>query len=182
MNGVPFTSSWKESKKNCITFLIGANLHLFFYLIIQKLADRGGFAKMFYNFYYVFFLIDLITMAIIYKCYWGRSILHEIEEEDDKHVFDEKTHKYVNKRIRHEDIVNENIERFYDKAQDLEQLDNKVKELEKTTEEIQEAVYYAPGGPAYEEAKTEFETLQTSHFTPSTVEDDTSSDTSSETK
>jgi hypothetical protein len=89
---------WREGKKNCLTFIIGANIHLMLFLFIQYLAKHTGnmFIELLYRFYFVFVIIDVIAMAILYKCYWGRSIVNEMGAEDNWE-YDEDRHRYSRK-------------------------------------------------------------------------------------
>src|SRR3989304_639972 len=107
-----FTLDWREGKKNCLTFIIGANLHLFLFLFIQYLAKNSGnmYIELFYRFYFVFVIIDVIAMAILYKCYWGRSIVNEMGAEDNWE-YDAEKHKYARKTANpHEENTNNKID------------------------------------------------------------------------
>lgn len=53
-----------------------------------------------------FVVIDAISMAIIYKCYYGRSIVNEVTAEDNEvWDYDKKTHQYHKKKKSTEPVV-----------------------------------------------------------------------------
>ena len=121
MNSFNFSGDWAESKKNCLTFLIGGNLHLILFLIVQYLSKNTGnmLAELFYRFYSVFVLIDMFTMAILYKCYWGRSIINEMENDGRWH-FDKENHKYSLRQDHDRNVLSEHINEFFDRGVQLD--------------------------------------------------------------
>ena len=97
INNINYTKEWNESKKNCFTFIIGATLYAILYVIFEYLSRSSGrlVFQMINKFFLYFVIIDVITMAVIYKLYWGRSILNEtIPNEDVEWEFDKEEHKY----------------------------------------------------------------------------------------
>jgi len=103
LNGLPVTSEWSESKKNCLTLLVGGNLYVLFFVLLEWIQKTTGETGQFWagsarNFYYWFIGIDAFAMAILYKRYWGRSILNEVTEHaEEEWDYDDADHKYKRK-------------------------------------------------------------------------------------
>ena len=118
MQNYVYPTSWKESKKNCLTFLLGANLHVVLFVVIQYFAktSQNMLVELFFRFYFLFFIIDAIAMAIIYKSYWGRSIVNEFVGRKGW-LFDSKTHTYTKREKKNvkdwNDFMEEDKETLY---------------------------------------------------------------------
>lgn len=110
MNSLSYTKDWAESKKNCLTLMIGLYLHFFFFLSLEYLLKRGSFlAELLRRFYGVFLFIDCFIMCCVYKSYWGRSIINEIDQNEDIWKLDKK-----NKYHRRDNVY------FKEKMRDME--------------------------------------------------------------
>jgi len=105
----------------------------------------------------------MLSMAIIYKLYWGRSIMTEIDPySESEWQLNDNEHLYK----RNKDISVDEMRKFNEKSKDLDDLveniddirDN-IEELDKKTEEIGEAVTYHPDGELAQEFKKDFENL-----------------------
>ncbi len=46
---------------------------------------------------WVLLVTDIIVICYIYKSYFGRSFMWEMDENNDNFDYDEKTHKYIKK-------------------------------------------------------------------------------------
>ena len=92
-----YRENWSESQRNCFTFAIGGTLHVLLYVTLQYLArvNSSPYLELLSRFYGFIVLIDAFTMAILYKVYWGRSILNEMSDDKDKWELDEKNHTYT---------------------------------------------------------------------------------------
>ena len=84
-------------RRNCATFLVGAVLFALLYGCVMHLKYLYG--KVVDSLLLVLFwivLADASTMAMEYKLYYGRTILHELNDDDsEKFEFLHDTHKYV---------------------------------------------------------------------------------------
>ena len=121
MNAISYTKDWLESKKNCITFMIGLYLHFFFFLLLEYLSKSkfmGGLCILFRQFYWYFIFIDGLTMAIKYKVYWGRNIMNELDGDDEWELDD-------NHRYHRKDDINYNLRREREKMVILKELTKK---------------------------------------------------------
>ena len=92
-----FAENWKESRKNCFTLIIGATMYILLYVLLEYVFKTSGnlFIQILHRFFLYFVIVDIFTMAIIYKIYWGRSILNEGGDDDDWILTDD--HKYKRK-------------------------------------------------------------------------------------
>lgn len=81
----PWIKDWAESKKNITTFLIGSLLYVFLLSFLQSerfqsLINSSFFLFTLKNWFIWIIGIDITAMAILYKNYWGRTILEELPE------------------------------------------------------------------------------------------------------
>ncbi len=157
INNLQLTDGWKESKKNCLTFIVGATIYILLYVLAEYLQRKTGYLvfELFHKFFFYFVIIDAITMAVLYKLYWGRSILNEIiPNENSNWVFKDDDHKYV----KRENLEADEIRHFNQKSKKLDELDEEIDELKDKTEELETALLYHPDGNLAKEFKTNFET------------------------
>lgn len=85
IQNLPLTNGWQESKKNIVTFLVGAISYVFLTSFLNSKRYAGFTDANFFTFTLKNWLlwiigIDIFAMAIVYKCYWGRTILSELPE------------------------------------------------------------------------------------------------------
>lgn len=157
INNLEFTQSWAESKKNIFTFIIGATCYILLYVFAEYLQRKSGYLifELFHKFFFYFVIVDAVAMAVLYKLYWGRSILNEtMPNEDSNWDFKEEDHKYTKRKNLQED----EIRNFNEKSQKLDELDEEVDELREKTEELETALLYHPDGELAKELKSNFET------------------------
>ena len=76
--------------------LIGGVLYI---LIYAWMRERGGSYTDFSPYIWLIFALDVFAMGIIYKLYYGRSMLNELSAVEEQE-FDEKTHTYKNKKMQ----------------------------------------------------------------------------------
>lgn len=89
-----------NGKRNVRVFFIGSLLHFITYLFAQSYPSLFMLA----NFYFLFWLIDAITMAIIYKLYYSRSIFAEIDD------YSTEKWKYNSEKDTYEPITRNSVE------------------------------------------------------------------------
>jgi len=124
------SSLWSDlpnQSRNCRIFLIAGWFYIFVYfglLNIYKTSDcHCG------SFVFMGMMLDFFACGIIYKNYYGRSILCEnvdTREVDDKWNYDEATHKYIpksDKELHH--IKQERENRFTNVLEAQSVVDNK---------------------------------------------------------
>ncbi len=85
MHHTPGIKNWSESKKNITTLLVGGLLYIFLLSFVQSepyrpLVDSNFFLFTLKNWFLWIVLLDMTAMAIVYKNYWGRTILDELPE------------------------------------------------------------------------------------------------------
>ncbi len=178
INNLNFTSEWNESKKNCFTLIIGGTLYVLLYIFLEYIHKKSGsmFIELLHKFFLYFIIIDIITMAIMYKLYWGRSILNEvIPNEDTNWVLNEETHKFQRKK----DLEVDEIIKFNQRKQELEDLHENVDDLRdnmqqmsEKTDQMEEALLYHPDGEMVQELKEEFDNLKEQNNVEIITDDD----------
>ncbi len=96
---LPNTPEFREGRRNCATFLIGAVTYAVLYGIVMHLKYLyGKVMDAMLSALVLIIMADAATMAVEYRLYYGRTILHELEDEDvETFAFDQKTHKYTRK-------------------------------------------------------------------------------------
>lgn len=72
------TDDGNRETKNLTIFLIGVHIYLFLYIYLQNTEDR--FLRLYANLMWWIITADAFAMGIIYKNYWGNSILTEVKE------------------------------------------------------------------------------------------------------
>lgn len=94
---LPESETFTGGKRNCATFLYGSFMYAVIYAVLKNLQLRYGMCMdAVIAAFFTIVLSDAVAMSVIYRQYYGRSILNEIEldENVNKWIFDEKTQKY----------------------------------------------------------------------------------------
>lgn len=168
INNINFTDNWNESKKNCLTLIVGGTLYVILYVLLEYLYKKtyNIFFDLMHKFFFYFVIVDAITMAVLYKLYWGRSIINEITPSEDKWHLDEENHKYKS----HETLAYEDIRNFNNKSNKLDELEKNVenlgdnienleeniKDIEEKTDEMETAILFQPGGTIEKNCENDF--------------------------
>lgn len=158
INYINITESWSESQKNCFTFIFGSTLYVILYVICEYLSRT--YAKLVFELMTKFFLyivvIDVITMCILYKKYFGRSILNEtIPNEDSNWIYDSENHTYQKKK----DLEIDELRKFNERSDELDDLRENIIQLDQKTDEITDALLYHPDNGIANKCKKDFEQL-----------------------
>ncbi len=85
----------EDGSVNVRTLILGGIMYIITHAII---SNPNSSMYLYKNYLLYFFLLDVFAMGIIYKKYYGRSILKEMNEYDTD-IYDEKNHKYYPKNI-----------------------------------------------------------------------------------
>jgi hypothetical protein len=75
-----------EERKNLFTFLLGTFLWVCLWTVVQSrsIREKWGFIGDVLNYGFVYLVVtDVFAMAVIYKNYWGNTILHETNSVTD---------------------------------------------------------------------------------------------------
>lgn len=92
---LPETAAFKEGRRNCATFLFGSVCYAAAYALVENARLRWGASfDAVKSALLMVWLADGATMAVIYRGYYGRSILCEVGEDQRHWVYDADTHKY----------------------------------------------------------------------------------------
>ena len=170
LNLFSYTSEWKESRKHCLNFIFGSTFYVTLFVFLQYLTKTTQhlFIELITKFFPLFVIIDALGMAIIYKIYWGRSILSEIDATREYNwTFDKKKHKYYKKDILRNEKKKKKIEKelmnYYNKSDHIDELkektndlDKQTKELRNKTDELETALLYHPDGQIAKELEKDF--------------------------
>ena len=96
-----------DGKKNARTFIIGSIFYIILYMIVMHYSLRySHIAGILKTGLIMLFGVDIATMGYLYKSYYGRNIINEINDNDEDWKYIENSHKY--KKKTDEDIVLEN--------------------------------------------------------------------------
>jgi hypothetical protein len=137
-----------EGQRNSRIFLMGMFIYTLIYIMLKNCELNGTISEFIYPTYkvgfYIMFIADVAVMAWTYKNYFGRSVVHEVNEiVSDKTKsnfdYDEKRHKYIQKeQSNNQKDESGKLEKVLVKINpknDVDEIkDNKVEETEKTTD------------------------------------------------
>jgi hypothetical protein len=93
----------EHGKRNCRLFLLGTFLWIVVFVLawnykLGYFGSRKIWTDSIIYGLWVILLADIMVMSYIYKSYFGRNLIWELNEEtDDKFDYDKKKHKYTKK-------------------------------------------------------------------------------------
>lgn len=96
INHYMLSSDDADGAKNVRTLIYGGICYILLHAYLYN-ADCPYYLYRHYIWY--LFVLDALTMAVVYKNYYGRSIICEINSVEH-HDYDEKTHKYAQKKSK----------------------------------------------------------------------------------
>lgn len=108
----PIWSKLSDGKRNVRILMICLVIYIMLSYFARTYDGENTVLKMFSSTFLYFVLADVFVNAINYKRFYGRSVIHELRNTDEKkeHIYDEKNHKYVDrkaiKRYREEKELN----------------------------------------------------------------------------
>jgi hypothetical protein len=87
-----------SGKRNTRVFMLGVIVYCMLYIFLINLWDKNLLSKnmsdaLFWCGIFILFS-DISIMAFIYKNYYGRSIINELDSNNEKYIWDEKKEKY----------------------------------------------------------------------------------------
>jgi len=93
-----FNSDIPDGKRNSRIFILGIILYCLVYILIINLWDKNCVGKNMCDAIFwaglILFLSDVFIMGYIYRSYYGRSIVEEINSDQDEWLWDDQTHKF----------------------------------------------------------------------------------------
>jgi hypothetical protein len=98
IHSVPWGSTLAQGKRNVRTIIFGSLLYIILHAYLYKAGSALNLGL--YDFKeYIYYIIglDMFAMAITYKLYYNRSILHEFKGNNDNFNYDETLHNYTPK-------------------------------------------------------------------------------------
>jgi hypothetical protein len=95
-------SGLTDGQRNCRLFLMGVFLYVILFIYMKNIQLAGVIEEEWYDTikvgFYVLILSDVFVMSFIYKDWYGRSILNEVDDTLIKKTsdfeYDENEHKY----------------------------------------------------------------------------------------
>lgn len=86
-------SKLSNGARNVRTIIYGGICYILLHAYLNK---TNGPLHKYKEYVYYLLVLDILVMAVVYKTYYGRTILKELTKYEED-VFDEKTHKYTTK-------------------------------------------------------------------------------------
>lgn len=145
----------EHGRRNCRVFFIGSFLYAMVFVFLKTMSLRG--IDMMWEAalwgLLIVFVVDVMTVGILYKQFFGRSILCEVnDQDDDRWSYDGETHKYRRRDPEKDRLHRERAEKRKAVLQH--------KELVRAARVVQNwwrRVLYQPGkGKWYKEAEERF--------------------------
>jgi len=122
-----------DGQRNCKLFMLGVFIYVMIYIYMKNIQLIGIIHEEWYESlkvgFYVMLVADISVMSFIYKDYYGRSILHEVDETINSKVKDERLHEYDEDKHMYKRKINDDI--FLTK--DFKKNKNDLQNLHKTT-------------------------------------------------
>jgi hypothetical protein len=89
----------RDGAKNARTFIIGSVFYIILYMMVMHFSLRyDHMAGIFKTGLIMLFGADIATMGYLYKSYYGRNILTEIDDSQDANwKYSDNTHTYSKK-------------------------------------------------------------------------------------
>ncbi len=111
---IPWKEGTKDSRKNITTFVGGGLLYVFLLSFLHSPSQKTFIESNFVlftlrNWLMLIAIIDVTAMAIIYKCYYNRSIVNEVPEILAANIVDkkEKTDEIIKAHAEDDDFADE---------------------------------------------------------------------------
>lgn len=118
-----------DLRRNCLTFLLGTVSYFILRGYLESHQTNWLF-KTIVNWFWYLVAADVITMGIIYREYYGRSLVQEAFTDPDKWNWDPKQHKYQRTEL------SEQQEYFRDKLDTLDQVDQKNQQVDQSLQQL----------------------------------------------
>jgi hypothetical protein len=93
----PAATTNNHGRRNCRIFFLGSLLYITLFVIFRNIQLYTGCTEPCETLCLglkLLFIADVITMAIQYRLFFGRSIVHELSANQKKWQYDETTHQY----------------------------------------------------------------------------------------
>lgn len=95
---LPNTETFREGRRNCATFLFGTAAYAALYVLVKNMQlsrAYGRYLDAVLAALLALWLADCAVMAYTYRAHYGRNILCELADDDQRAwVYDDATHKY----------------------------------------------------------------------------------------
>lgn len=93
------SSIWKNNNKltdgqrNVRIFMVVVVIYILLRSLLCRYKDTNFLAQTLFDYFYYFIIADIIAAACLYKMYYGRSIVKELNRHETD-IYDPKNHKY----------------------------------------------------------------------------------------
>lgn len=141
--------------------------------ITSNYANSHWILKALHDWYVYLMIIDTFSVGIIYRSYYGRSIINEVgDDRSGRWDYQPETHKYYKSDLAiKEDYFRNKMDKLDQAEGTLNQLEDqveqyqetnkkleKIDQLEENINELDMAIRYAPGSDIALQAQSDFET------------------------
>ena len=118
----PIWSKLSDGKRNVRILMICLVIYIMLSYFARTYEGENTVLKMFSSTLLYFVLADVFVNAINYKRFYGRSVIHELRDTDEKkrHIYDEKNHKYVDRKVIERYRAEKELNRDSDSSDSIE--------------------------------------------------------------
>jgi hypothetical protein len=154
-----------DLKRNCLTVIAGA---ICYFLLYGYLVDNSSnsWTLLLKNWFGYFILFDVVMMGVIYRNYYGRSIINEIVEQEptEKWDYDPDNHLYIRKDLKDKEhlydskiiMVDQTLQSLANHSHIINKTEQELEKVKADVNELDMAIRYAPGGELAKEAEADF--------------------------
>lgn len=143
--------SMEDGKRNCLTFMIGSYVWFFIFMTIQYLSggNKNSLFELAKANFMILIGIDAAVMAYTYKTFYGRSILHELADNNNGWIYHSGKHKYIKYNPG-------NLTAYQESRYGQLKQKNNLKQIVKIQRWWKE-LFYSPHKKGYQLSKADFE-------------------------
>ena len=129
------TQLWRKSKltegqRNVRILFVGLIFYFVLHAISWQYKDKYTIFKLINKYFILIMVADVILCACLYKLYYGRSIVHELNTRETDY-YDSKTHRYYKEKQTNDKIQKEPTN---DPIEEKEPTKDPIEEKEKVIE------------------------------------------------
>ena len=160
-------SIMSDLKRHCLTLVVGSILYFLLWGYVTSISTNW-LTRAIKDWFLYLIVLDIAVMGILYRNYYGRSIINEIGDDDsDKWEYDPNTHRFSKTeysrareafadRIDTLDRAGETLNELEQHKDTLDKTKEKLEEIEQNVNELDAAIRFAPGGDLYKQAEQDF--------------------------
>lgn len=101
----PIFNNLSNGKRNVRILFIAMTIYIFLHVFTRENKNNNYLCKIFQGCLPYFIIGDIFLAGVMYKLYYGRSLLNELDLRE-KDYYDTKTHRYYDKDIKSRNSFN----------------------------------------------------------------------------